>query len=349
MSEGSVTRRELVTRGGLATAGVSLLGLAGCARRGEFVESGAAGGGDGAATGLAASGTLADRRSIRIEMPTHMIPPDPNTAIMQNGAEQAAKDLGVSVKFRGPEQFSIPQVQRIFDAAIAAKPTAIAATLPDPNALGPKIEQAVKQGIPVVLFNAGLDEYKKLGALTYVGQTELQAGEQAGRRLAAAGVRKAIVINQQQGQLTLETRFQGVKNALGGGVKEVAVDGSSPTQIKNGVASALRQNPGVQALMTLGPGAAEQALRALQEAGAAGRVKLATFDISPAVLQAVARKQILFAIDQQMFFQTYMSVLSLVTYAQWRLAPVSAVPSGPLFVDASTANTISKLAAKGIH
>jgi simple sugar transport system substrate-binding protein len=348
MSDSGISRRDLVRRGGITMAGASMLGLAACSRRDQSAASGGGGGGGGTSTRAAERG-LSAREAIRIEMPTHMIPPDPNTAIMQNGAEQAAKDLGVDVKFRGPEQFSIPQVQRIFDAAIAANPTAIAATLPDPQALGGKIEEAVQAGIPVVLFNAGLEDYERLGALTYVGQTELQAGREAGKRLADSGIRNAIVINHQQGQLTLETRYRGVRDSLGGDVKEVAVEGSNPTQIKNGVASALRQNPDVQALMTLGPGAAEQALRAIQEGGKAGKVKLATFDISPAVLEAVASKDILFAIDQQMYFQTYMSVLSLVTYSQWRLAPVTAVPSGPLFVDADSADTILKLSAEGIH
>ena len=335
MSDSGINRRDLVRRGGVTIAGASLLGLAACGKKGET-----AGGGGG--------GGLVDRGSIRIEMPTHMIPPDPNTAIMQNGAEQAANDLGVSVKFRGPEQFSIPAVQRIFDAAIAAKPTAIAATMPDPAALGPKIEQAVKQGIPVVLFNAGLDDFERLGTLTYVGQTELRAGQEAGKRLKAAGISSAIVINQAQGLQQLEQRFQGVKDTLGN-VKQVAVDGSNPVAIRNGAASALRQNPDVGALLTLSPNAAEEALRAIKESGKAGKVKLATFDITPAVLKAVANQEILFAIDQQMYLQTYLSALTLVTYAQYRLAPATAVPTGPLFVDTTNAEEIIKLSGEGIH
>jgi simple sugar transport system substrate-binding protein len=346
MSESGLSRRDLVRRGGYAAAaGASLLGLAGCARREEFAQGGADAG--SAATGVATTG-LAQRSQIRIEMPTHMEPQDPNTAIMQNGADQAAKDFGVKVNFRGPDKFSIPAIQKIFDASIASKPTAIAATLPDPSALGPSIQSAVAKGIPVVLFNAGLDDYQRLGALTYVGQTELQAGKQAGQRLAEQGLKNVIVVNHQQGQLTLETRAKGVQEGVGGGnVKEFAVDGTNPTQIKNGVASALRQNPDTQALITLGPGAAEQALAAIKASGS--KAKLATFDISPAVLNAVRDKEMLFAIDQQMFFQTYMSVMSLVTYSTWRLRPVTAVPSGPLFVDASNAADIITLSAKGIH
>jgi simple sugar transport system substrate-binding protein len=219
----------------------------------------------------------------------------------------------------------------------------------DPAAFGPKIEQAVKQGIPVVLFNAGLDDFAKLGALTYVGQTELRAGQEAGKRLKAAGISSAIVINQAQGLQQLEQRFQGVKDTLGGNVKQVAVDGSNPVAIRNGTASALRQNPDVGALLTLSPNAAEEALRAIKESGKAGKVKLATFDITPAVLKAIASKDILFAIDQQMYLQTYLSALTLVTYVQYRLAPATAVPTGPRFVDTSNANDILKLSGEGIH
>jgi simple sugar transport system substrate-binding protein len=336
MSGSGFSRRDLVRRSGVTLAGASLLGLAACGR--EDDDRAAREGGDEG---------LVPRGDIRIEMPTHMIPPDPNTAIMQNGADQASRDFGVDVNFRGPEQFSIPNIQSIFDAALAARPTALAATLPDPNPLGPKIEQAVSDGIPVVLFNAGLDEFSELGAISYVGQRELDAGRQAGRRLADEGIANAIVVNHQQGQLTLELRVEGVREGLGGDVESVAVDGSSPTQIRNGVATALRQNPEVQALVTLGPGAAEQALAAIGEAGS--QAKLATFDISPAVLKSVQNGEMLFAIDQQMYLQTYQSVASLVTWTQYRLAPVDAVPTGPLFVDRESAADIIELSGQGVH
>ncbi len=332
MSGIGFSRRELV-RGGITAAGLSAVGFA--------ASGGRVGAGDAGDEGLL------PRSSIRIEMPTHMIPPDPNTAIMQNGAEQASRDLGVEVNFSGPEQFSIPDIQRLFEAAVAAEPTAIAATLPDPGALGPTIEAAVGAGIPVVLFNAGLDEFEQLGAITYVGQTERDAGVRAGERLAEAGITNAVVINHQQGQLTLELRIEGLSEGLGTDVPSVAVDGSNPTEIRNGVASALQQNPDVEAVMTLGPGAAEQALTAIQEAGSSAQ--LATFDISPFVLEAVQNGDILFAIDQQMYLQTYLSVLSLVTWAQYRLRPVTALPTGPLFVDADNAAEIIELSAQGIH
>lgn len=332
MNKASFTRRDFLKAGGVGLAGATLFGAVGCGEQGS--ESGGKSG-------------LTERSKIRIEMPTHMIPPDPNTAIMQNGAEQAAKDMGVDVKFHGPGRFSIPEIQQIFEASIALNPSGIAATLPDTEALGPSIREAVDQGIPVVIFNAGLDDWEELGALTYIGQTEYEAGVAGGERMAEAGVSKALCINQQQGQQTLEQRCQGFEEGLGGSVKQVAVQGDDPTAERNGIETALQQNPDTEGLLTLGPGTAEQMLRAVEAQGMRGSVQLATFDISPAVLEAVRDGDMLFAIDQQMFLQTYLSVAFLVPYIQYRRSPVTSVPSGPNFVTAQDAQELIELSAGG--
>ncbi|HEX2276733.1 MAG TPA: substrate-binding domain-containing protein, partial [Candidatus Tectomicrobia bacterium] len=216
-------------------------------------------------------------------------------------------------------------------------------------ALGPLVERAVDQGIPVVLFNAGLDVWERLGALTYVGQEELDAGVAAGQRMAEEGVSNALCINHQQGQLTLDTRCQGFDEGLAATAEQVAVSGESPTATREGILTALRQNPDVEGLLTLGPGVAEQALRAVEEAGRQDSVQVATFDISPAVLEAVRDGNLLFAIDQQMFMQTYLSVVFLTQYIQNRLVPATAVPSGPVFVTQQDAEEILELAGQGIH
>ncbi|MGH3088417.1 MAG: LacI family transcriptional regulator, partial [Rubrobacteraceae bacterium] len=96
------------------------------------------------------------------------------------------------------------------------------------------------------------------------------------------------------------------------------------------------------------PGVAEQALRAV-EAADRQDIVLATFDISRPVLEAVRDGNVLFAIDQQMFLQTYLSILSLVTHIQYRLAPVAAAPTGPAFITDENAGEIIELAGQGIH
>lgn len=337
MAERRISRKNFLRAGGIGVAGAALFGAAACGSQEQ--QGGQTGGGEG----------LTSRSDILVEMPTHMVPGDPNTAIMQNGAEQAARDLGVEVNFRGPDSFDMPQIQQIFEASISAGPSAIAATLPDRDALGPLVQKAVEQDIPVVLFNAGLDHWEDLGAITYVGQTELEAGIAAGERMAEAGVGNAICFNQQQGQLTLETRCRGFEEGLGGNVTQVAVTDASPTEERNAIKTGLRQNPDVEGLLTLGPASAENALRAVEEAGMQEQVTVATFDISPAVLKAVRDGGLLFAIDQQMFGQTYWSVAFLTNYIQWLINPVSAVATGPDFVTKENAEQIINLSAEGFH
>jgi simple sugar transport system substrate-binding protein len=162
-------------------------------------------------------------------------------------------------------------------------------------------------------------------------------------------VTNAICFNQQQGQLTLETRCRGFDQGLGGTVEQIATTDADPTQIRNAISSALRNNPDVNGVLTLGPSPAEQALRAIREAGMEDQVQVGTFDISPAVLEAVRDGDLLFAIDQQMFGQTYWSVVFLSNYVQWLLNPVQAVPTGPNFVTEEKAQQIIDLAAQGIH
>ena len=62
-------------------------------------------------------------------------------------------------------------------AAAATQPDGIVVSLPDPDALGQAIKDAVAAGIPVVTMNSGLESSKEVGALMHVGQPEYLAGQ----------------------------------------------------------------------------------------------------------------------------------------------------------------------------
>jgi simple sugar transport system substrate-binding protein len=54
-----------------------------------------------------------------------------------------------------------------------------------------------------------------------------------------------------------------------------------------------------------------------------GKVKFATFDLSPTVLQALEKKQMDFAIDQQQYLQGYLPVIVLDNYIRYGLLPAN--------------------------
>jgi simple sugar transport system substrate-binding protein len=336
MNKDSLSRRDFLKAGGAGLVGAALLGAAGCGRGEEEGEAGGAGG-------------LVNRGDIRIEFVTHGPAADPFWSVVKNGVDSAGADLGVDVKYRPPERFDIPQIQRNFEAAIASDPSAMAVSIADPDALVPLVKEAVGNDIPVVALNAGLEDWEEAGALNYVGQTEFEAGVEAGKRMADEGVSSALCINQQQGVQTLDQRCAGFAKGLGGNVEEVAVEGDDPTAAQSGIESALRQNPDVDGLLTLGPAGSDPALKALTQSDRAGDILFGTFDLSPEILQAVRDGKMAFAIDQQPFLQGYMPVAILTDYVQYLLHPVGVIPTGPNFVTKENAQAVIDLSKEGIR
>jgi simple sugar transport system substrate-binding protein len=269
--------------------------------------------------------------------------------VVKNGVEQAAKDTGSEVEYRAPEKFDMVAMAQLIDAAVASKPDGLVVSIPDADALGKSIQAAVKAGIPVISMNSGSDVSKKLGCLVHVGQEEYIAGKGAGERMKAEGVKKAVCVNQEVGNVALDLRAKGFKDGLGGPVEVLAV-GMDFTKTRDAFSGYLQKNPDIEGILALGPTGAEPVLQALQQAGKAGKIRFGTFDLSPTVLLALEKKQMEFAIDQQQFLQGYLPVVFLNNYVKYLLLPATnSVPTGPGFVTPETAQRVLDLSKKGIR
>ncbi len=74
------------------------------------------------------------------------------------GAEQAAKDLDVTITFEGPENESMVDKQMdMLQVAIDKNPAAICFAAVDSKAAIPLLQQAKEKGIPVIGFDSGVD------------------------------------------------------------------------------------------------------------------------------------------------------------------------------------------------
>jgi simple sugar transport system substrate-binding protein len=168
--------------------------------------------------------------------------------------------------------------------------------------------------------------------------------------MKAMGVKKAVVINPEVGNVSVDLRAKGFKEGMGSGV-EVLGTTMDFTACRDAVSAYLPKTPDLDAIMGLGStSGAEPALEALKDAGKMNKVKLATFDLSPIVLQALANKQIEFAIDQQEFFQGYLSVIFMARYLRYGLLAASnPVLTGPAFVTSENAQQVIELSKKGIR
>lgn len=327
--------------------------LGGCGRAAEVREPDLVSNSPAAAT----ASNPAPRRdagddTVRIAIVTHGQASSDFWAIVRNGSDAAARQMGVTVTYRSPDVYSVSRMRQFIDEAVASRPDGLVVSIPTP-ALAGAIRRAVRAGIPVVSINSGSDIFRRLGVLAHVGQEEGPAGEAAGRRLAAEGVRHAICLNHEVGNVGPDTRCRGFARAMraaGGTSRVVPIDLRDTARAQRQITVALRDHA-VDGLLTLSSDGGEAALQALAASGRAGKVALGTFDLSPDVLRAVLAGRMRFAIDQQAYLQGYLPVILLGQLARYGLfaAQGEVIPTGPHFVTRATAAQAIRLSQRGIR
>jgi simple sugar transport system substrate-binding protein len=289
----------------------------------------------------------------RIVFVTHGQASDPFWTIVKKGYQDAAKQTGAVVRYRAPDSFSIPTMKRYIEEAIADHPDGLVVSLPDVKALAPTIKKAVQAGIATITINSGSDQFKPLGVLAHIGQPEYEAGRKSGERMAQAGVRDALCVNQEAGNKGLDERCRGLRDALnkvGGSVRSLSVPLQDPPTAQRRMAAALTAGH-VDGILTLGPGGAAPAIAAVNASGQARKITLATFDLSPEVLADVRDGKILFAVDQQPYLQGFLPVILLSERTRHQVFPGQGelIPTGPDFVTKENAAAVIQLSEEGIR
>jgi simple sugar transport system substrate-binding protein len=289
--------------------------------------------------------------SVRIVVVTHGQASSPFWAIVRNGVEAAARQMDVLVSYRAPDVYSLDRMKAMVDQAAASRPDGLVVSLPEPG-IGAAVRRAVKAGIPVVTINSGSDLSARLGVLAHVGQPEHRAGVVAGQRLAAAGVRRALCVNQQVGNLGLDARCAGLREAMraaGGRSIVIDVDDQSPATPKRLAAAVARDR--IDGMLTLNATTGMEALAAVRRGGAARSVKIGTFDLGPDVLRAVRDGRLRFAVDQQAYLQGYLPVALLTQRARYGLFPDEGgiIATGPHFVTRANAAQAIELSRRSIR
>lgn len=292
-----------------------------------------------------------DGEELRFVVVTHGQASDPFWSVVQRGTAQAEEDMGVTVEYQAPATFDMVEMSQLIDAAVASDPDGIVVSIPDADALTPSIQDALDAGIPVISINSGSDTAEELGLMVHVGQTEYEAGLGGGQRMGEEGVTNAICLIQEAGNVGLEERCRGFTDGLAesdGTVENLVVDLNNPTEAQQRVEAALTSNPDIDGIMALGPTGAAPALMAIESAGLADSVQLATFDLSPEVLQGIQDGTVLFAIDQQQFLQGYLPIVLLSLYqTNGNTIANDILMTGPGFVDASNVEQVLELVEEG--
>ncbi len=268
-------------------------------------------------------------------------------SVAKKGAEDAARDIGVTVDYQ--ESNNDPQTQaQLIDAAVSAGVDGLVVSMPNPDAVRDSVTKAVDAGIPVITMNSGVDQFKEFGAITHVGQTETVAGQGAGEKFKELGATKLLCVIHEQANIGLEQRCEGLAEGFGGDVENLQVTGTADVSATlNEIQSKLTADSDIDGVLALNPDIALAAKDAI--AGAGSSAQLATFDLSGDVVSSIKDGSIAFAIDQQQYLQGYLPVVFLYLYNTNANTVGGGLPvlTGPGIVDSTNADAVEALAEAG--
>lgn len=322
----------------VAVAAAAALTLAGCSSSSGGKKS-EEGGGD-------SSAGKASTPRMTVALVTHQSPGDTFWDIVRKGAQAAADKDNVKLVYSADPNAG--NQANLVQNAIDQKVDGIAVTLAKPDALKGVIAKAEAAGIPVVGLNSGVSDWQDLGLLEFFGQDESVAGEAFGKKLNEVGAKNAVCVIQEQGNVGLTQRCDGVKKTFEGETQVLNVNGTDMPSVKSTITAKLKQDSAIDYVVTLGAPFALTAVQSVEESGS--KAKVATFDLNKQLTGAIKDGDIQFAVDQQPYLQGYLAVDGLWLYknnGNYSGGGEQPVLTGPAFVDESNVDTISEFAAKG--
>ena len=203
---------------------------------------------------------------------------------MNCGAQEKAKELGVTLDFQGPDEFDASQQIPVLDAVSAKSPDAILIAPTDTKALFAPITQAA-QSSKIVLVDTTLDDPSM--AVSQIASDNLKGGQTAGEELLKliGGKGKVMVVNVKPGISTTDQRGQGFEQAVKGkpGVTYLGQEYSQddPAKAAAIVTATLSKHPDLKGIFAANLFSAEGAASGLRQAGKLGDVKIIGFDAGP--------------------------------------------------------------------
>jgi simple sugar transport system substrate-binding protein len=293
-----------------------------------------------------------EAKDVHIIFVTHGQANDVYWSVVKNGVEAGQKAMGSQVEYHAPETFDMVQMARLIDAAIASKPDAIVVSIPDATALQASIMNAKAAGIPVGVIDSGQQQVHDWKLDGWVGGgSEYDNGVRAGEIFGDNGVKHALCVIHEVGNVSLDDRCRGLGDGLAksGGASEIVSASMDPTETAGRVEAYLSAHPETDAVLALGPAAAEPIIQRLKDLGLLSKLKMGTFDLSPPVLEAVDKGDLLFAIDSQQFLMGYLPVVFFTMKAMYGTMPTADVMTGPAFIMKGDAAKVLELSKKGIR
>jgi ribose transport system substrate-binding protein len=237
---------------------------------------------------------------------------------IHSGAARAGRELGVEVLWKGPqrEDDRAQQITVVEDFISRGVDGIVLAPLDD-RALCAPVRDAVREGIPVVIIDSGLQgsDY-----ISFVATDNYKGGVLAARRLAEllGGSGEIFLIRYQEGSASTTEREQGFLDTMTAEFPSVRIlvkDQHAGTTTESAFQLAenlLGRFPDVDGVFCPNESSTFGTLRALQASGLAGRIKFVGFDASPKLVQGLRDGHIHGLVLQDPTRMGYLGVVQMV-------------------------------------
>ena len=236
------------------------------------------------------------------------------------GADEAGKELGVEILWKGPvkEDNLEDQIKVVEDFTTAKVDGIVLAPLDDTGMRVP-VAEAQKQNIPVVIIDSGLNEVE---TTSFVATDNFKGGQMAGEEVVRllGGNGRVIMMRYSEGSASTEEREAGfldvVKKAPGITIASDNQYGGATTESAQKTAENLLAtfNGKFDAIYCPNESTTFGTLRAMEDAGVAGKVQFVGFDASEKLLDGLKAGKINALVVQNPHRMGYLGVKTIVAH-----------------------------------
>ncbi len=233
------------------------------------------------------------------------------------GANAAGRELGAEILWNGAasETDYSRQIQ-IVDSMIARRVDGLAVAASDRTALNNSLARAAAAGIPVVVFDSGVDSDDYM---TFVATDNYEAGKLAARKLAALvrGKGKVAVVLHTPGSHSSMERERGFDEAMAAEFPAVTVVARQFGMSDRARAMAAAENiitahPDLAGMFASAEPSSVGAALAVKSRGLSGKLRLVAFDAAEATIEDLKAGTVDALVAQDPFRIGYRAVQVLV-------------------------------------
>ncbi len=245
---------------------------------------------------------------------------------VEKGAKAAAKEFQVDIEWNGaPSETEYARQIQIVDSMINRKVDGLAVAATERRALVASVDRAMKQGIPVTIFDSGIEGENYT---SYVATNNYEGGQLGARAMAKliGGKGEVGLILHAPGSASTMDRERGFTDVIEKEFPEIKI-----VATQYGMADRSKARAGAENILTAHPnlsgffGSSEPsttgASLAVKARGLAGKVKVVAFDASDNLVEDMKAGAIQAMVVQDPFQMGYQAVKTLIDKLDGKTPP----------------------------